>query len=85
MTKTSKDFVVGCGRAREAQRDWAATPAPRRGRAIQQIGRIVEANKEALARIVGVAAIVTAGNFPVARSRVGAVLPPHDRGGRDRR
>src|SRR3954466_11921515 len=45
-------FVAAARAAREAQRAWAATPAPRRGRAIQQIGRIVEANKEALARLV---------------------------------
>ncbi|HSD76394.1 MAG TPA: aldehyde dehydrogenase family protein [Solirubrobacteraceae bacterium] len=41
-----------CRRARAAQRAWAATPAPVRGRAIQQAGRLVEDNKEALARIV---------------------------------
>ena len=46
------DFVSACRSARAAQREWAATPAPRRGRAIQQIGRIVEANKEALARVM---------------------------------
>jgi aldehyde dehydrogenase (NAD+) len=45
-------FVEACRAARAAQRDWAATPAPLRGRAIQQAGRLVEANKEALARIV---------------------------------
>ena len=45
-------FVDACRSAREAQAAWAATPAPRRGRAIQQIGRLVEANKEALARLV---------------------------------
>jgi len=45
-------FVDACRAAREAQRKWAATPAPRRGRAIQQIGRLVEENKEALARLV---------------------------------
>jgi aldehyde dehydrogenase (NAD+) len=45
-------FVAACRAARAAQAAWAATPAPRRGRAIQQIGRIVEANKEALARLV---------------------------------
>src|SRR3954467_7550093 len=44
--------VAACRAARAAQAAWAATPAPRRGRAIQQIGRIVEANKEALARLV---------------------------------
>ena len=45
-------FVAAAWGARAAQPGWAATPAPRRGRAIQQIGRIVEANKEALARLV---------------------------------
>jgi acyl-CoA reductase-like NAD-dependent aldehyde dehydrogenase len=112
-------FVEACRVAREAQDGWARTPAPVRGRAIQQLGRLVEDNKEALARLltreigkpyreslgevqevidtcsfflgegrrmygmtvpselpdkqlftfrapVGVAAIVTAGNFPVA-------------------
>jgi aldehyde dehydrogenase (NAD+) len=112
-------FVDACRAAREAQRAWAATPAPVRGKAIGRIGRLVEDNKEALARLltreigkpypeslgevqeivdtcdffvsegrrlygqtvpselpdkqlftfrnpVGVAAIITAGNFPVA-------------------
>ena len=48
----SRTFVDACRAARTAQHAWAHTPAPQRGRAIQQIGRIVEANKEALARIV---------------------------------
>jgi acyl-CoA reductase-like NAD-dependent aldehyde dehydrogenase len=38
--------------AKAAQPGWAATPAPARGRAIQQIGRIIESNKAALARLV---------------------------------
>jgi aldehyde dehydrogenase (NAD+) len=112
-------FVEACRAARETQPAWARVPAPVRGRAIQQLGRLVEDNAEALARIltreigkpireargsvqevvdtcnffvsegrrlygmtvpselpdkqlftfrnpVGVAAIVTAGNFPVA-------------------
>lgn len=112
-------FVEACRLAREAQPAWAAVPAPVRGRAVQQLGRLVEANLEALARLmtreigkpiveargevqevvdtctffasegrrlygmtvpselpdkqlftfrtpVGVAAIITAGNFPVA-------------------
>lgn len=112
-------FVEACRAARGAQPAWARTPAPVRGRAIQQLGRLVEDNAETLARIltreigkpiaeargsvqevidtcnffvsegrrlygmtvpselpdkqlftfrnpVGVAAIVTAGNFPVA-------------------
>jgi alpha-ketoglutaric semialdehyde dehydrogenase len=45
-------FVAACRAARAAQPAWAATPAPIRGRAIQQAGRIVEANKEALAGLV---------------------------------
>ncbi|MGH8896924.1 MAG: aldehyde dehydrogenase family protein [Egibacteraceae bacterium] len=45
-------FVDACRAARAAQAGWAATPAPVRGRAIQQIGRLVEANAEALARLV---------------------------------
>src|SRR6187551_890050 len=45
-------FVDACRAARAAQDSWAHTPAPMRGRAIQQIGRLVEDNKEALARIV---------------------------------
>jgi aldehyde dehydrogenase (NAD+) len=45
-------FVEACRAARRAQPEWAAVPAPVRGRAIQQIGRIVEENKEALSRLV---------------------------------
>jgi aldehyde dehydrogenase (NAD+) len=45
-------FVDACRAARAAQPGWAAVPAPVRGRAIQQVGRLVEANKEALARLV---------------------------------
>jgi acyl-CoA reductase-like NAD-dependent aldehyde dehydrogenase len=112
-------FADACRAARAAQPGWAATPPPVRGKAIGRIGRLVEDNKESLARLltreigkpypeslgevqevidtcdffvsegrrlygqtvpselpdkqlftfrnpVGVAAIVTAGNFPVA-------------------
>ncbi len=45
-------FLDACRAARAAQREWAAVPAPVRGKAIQQIGRLVEENKEALARLV---------------------------------
>src|SRR3954469_16993919 len=45
-------FVDACEAARSTQRAWAAVPAPVRGRAIQQAGRLVEENKEALARVV---------------------------------
>src|SRR3954462_11109991 len=48
----SGTFAEACRSARAAQEAWARTPAPMRGRAIQQIGRLVEDNKEALARIV---------------------------------
>jgi acyl-CoA reductase-like NAD-dependent aldehyde dehydrogenase len=45
-------FADACRTAREAQREWAKVPAPARGRVIAQVGRLVEANKEALARLV---------------------------------
>jgi aldehyde dehydrogenase (NAD+) len=45
-------FVDACRAAREAQRSWREVPAPVRGRAIQQAGRLVEENKEALAHLV---------------------------------
>jgi alpha-ketoglutaric semialdehyde dehydrogenase len=38
--------------ARQAQPAWADVPAPVRGRAIAHIGRVVEANADALARLV---------------------------------
>ncbi|MGI8650258.1 MAG: aldehyde dehydrogenase family protein [Rubrobacter sp.] len=112
-------FVAACRDAREAQAAWANVPAPVRSQVIKRAGRIVEANKESLSRLltrevgkpyaeslgevqeiidtcdfftsegrrlygqtvpsevpdkqlftfrvpVGVAAIITAGNFPVA-------------------
>ncbi|HEU4355493.1 MAG TPA: aldehyde dehydrogenase family protein [Actinomycetota bacterium] len=46
----AETFVLACRTARAAQRAWAAVPAPVRGRAIQQLGRLVESNLEALAR-----------------------------------
>src|SRR5215213_3312494 len=45
-------FVEACRAAREAQREWAAVPAPIRSQVIKKIGRVVENNKEALARLV---------------------------------
>ena len=45
-------FVDAARAARAAQKAWAAVPAPARGRVIAQVGRLVEANKEALARLV---------------------------------
>ncbi|AXH98118.1 aldehyde dehydrogenase family protein [Ornithinimicrobium avium] len=45
-------FVEAARAARRAQPAWADVPAPVRGRAIAHIGRIVEANQDALARIV---------------------------------
>src|SRR4051795_7045211 len=45
-------MAAPCRTAHEAQQEWAATPPPVRGRAIQQIGRLAERNKEALARLV---------------------------------
>jgi alpha-ketoglutaric semialdehyde dehydrogenase len=45
-------FVAACRAARQAQAAWAEVPPPVRGRAIQQIGRLVEENKGALSRLV---------------------------------
>ena len=50
--EASDALVEAARRARDAQRRWAAVPAPARGRVIAQLGRLVEANKEALAAIV---------------------------------
>ncbi|GAB3901148.1 hypothetical protein GCM10027612_64030 [Microbispora bryophytorum subsp. camponoti] len=46
------DFAGACRAASAAQREWARVPAPVRGRVIASIGRLVEANTEALARLV---------------------------------
>src|SRR3954469_270090 len=45
-------FVDAARAARAAQKEWARVPAPARGRVIAQVGRLVEANKEALASLV---------------------------------
>ncbi|HEY5820825.1 MAG TPA: aldehyde dehydrogenase family protein [Propionibacteriaceae bacterium] len=45
-------FVEASRAARKAQEAWAAVPAPVRGRAIAHIGRLIEDNAEALARLV---------------------------------
>jgi alpha-ketoglutaric semialdehyde dehydrogenase len=45
-------FVRAAEAAKKAQDAWAAVPAPVRGRAIAHIGRLIEDNAEALARLV---------------------------------
>jgi alpha-ketoglutaric semialdehyde dehydrogenase len=45
-------FVEACRAARAAQADWERVPAPVRGNVIKKVGRLVEDNKEALARLV---------------------------------
>ena len=45
-------FLEACRVAKDAQRGWASTPAPVRGRAIQQFGRLVEDNFEALSALI---------------------------------
>jgi alpha-ketoglutaric semialdehyde dehydrogenase len=45
-------FVEACRAARDAQPGWAHVPAPVRGHAIQQLGRLVEANAESLAGLI---------------------------------
>ncbi len=49
---SAADLVEAARRARQAQRAWAAVPAPARGRVIAQLGRLVESNKDALAALV---------------------------------
>jgi acyl-CoA reductase-like NAD-dependent aldehyde dehydrogenase len=45
-------MVEACRAAGQAQRAWAGVPAPVRGRVVAAIGRIVEANADALAALV---------------------------------
>src|SRR5258708_7833480 len=45
-------FAAACTAAKQAQPLWADVPAPVRGKTVAAIGRIVEANKEPLARLV---------------------------------
>ena len=49
---TSADVLAACESAHAAQAGWAAVPAPFRGRVIAQVGRLFEANKEPLSRLV---------------------------------
>ncbi len=49
---TADQLVDAFRAATAAQPAWAAIPAPVRGRVVAQIGRLVEANAEALARLV---------------------------------
>ena len=49
---TSADVLAACESAHAAQAAWAAVPAPFRGRVIAQVGRLFEANKESLSRLV---------------------------------
>ncbi len=45
-------FADACSAATAAQREWAEVPAPVRGRVIASMGRLVEANADALADLV---------------------------------
>ncbi len=49
---TATQFADACRSAKDAQLQWAAVPAPARGRVIAQVGRLMEANKDALSRLV---------------------------------
>jgi acyl-CoA reductase-like NAD-dependent aldehyde dehydrogenase len=49
---TVDDLVSATATAGVAQRGWSGVPAPIRGRVVANVGRLVEANKESLARIV---------------------------------
>jgi hypothetical protein len=52
MMADAATFVRAAESAKKAQEGWAAVPAPVRGRAIAHIGRLIEDNAEALARLV---------------------------------
>jgi acyl-CoA reductase-like NAD-dependent aldehyde dehydrogenase len=45
-------FLEACRTAKHAQPAWARVPAPVRGRAVQQLGRLVEENAEALSSLI---------------------------------
>jgi len=49
---TSAQIISALERAKNAQRKWAAIPAPARGRVIANVGRLVEKNKENLSKLV---------------------------------
>lgn len=49
---TPARFAAAAAAAHAAQREWAAVPAPVRGVAVHELGRLLEENKEALSRIV---------------------------------
>ncbi|TQM83757.1 aldehyde dehydrogenase (NAD+) [Saccharothrix saharensis] len=48
----AEEFAGAARRAKRAQRAWARLPAPVRGQVVANIGRLVEANAEAPARVV---------------------------------
>lgn len=48
----SATFAAACRVAKDAQPGWGDVPAPVRGRAVAHIGRVVEANAEALAHLI---------------------------------
>ncbi|MER7129177.1 aldehyde dehydrogenase family protein [Streptosporangium saharense] len=48
----AETFSSACRTAAAAQAEWAAVPAPVRGRVVASVGRLVEANAETLARLV---------------------------------
>ena len=48
----AETFLQACRVAKASQLAWSSVPAPVRGRAIQQLGRLVEDNAETLARLI---------------------------------
>ena len=49
---TTEELVAAARSASKVQHDWAATPAPVRGQAVANLGRLLEANKETLSRLL---------------------------------
>ena len=49
---TAAEILAVLRTAKNAQKGWAKLPAPTRGRIIANVGRLVESNKEALAKLI---------------------------------
>ena len=49
---TAAEILTVLRTAKNAQKGWAKLPAPTRGRIIANVGRLVESNKEALAKLI---------------------------------
>ena len=65
-------FAAACRTAHAAQRGWERVPAPVRGGVIKNAGRLVESNKQALARLVSLrdSGAISAEEFATLQARL---------------